>query len=495
LTLTSRLTLFFLVTLAAVLTGFSATLYLLARAHLHQQAEERLDAALNTLVASIEVKPGKIEWEPDEHFFNLGAAAEANQIVWIVGDDRGRILDHSKQSGVEVFLGDAANSLQATPRATLRRDWRDESWTCGQRTVGPFRPAGPNDSPTDTEAKYPNQMVADAMSVTAGVSLEPARSTLGRLAWTLGGLSLAVWLVALVGGRLVCRQALLPVTRMAGSARDMTVDDLGQRLPVPTTGDELEELSRAFNSLLDRLQESFQRQKRFTGDASHQLRTPLTAMIGQIEVALRRERSTEEYRRVLNAVHHNAGNMRQIVESLLFLARANSEARQPERERIDLQDWLPAHLQTWSAHARAQDMVLERDAADPKPVDVQPVLLGELMNILIDNACKFSQAGTPIRLRLSRKASLVSIQVQDDGPGISDADLLHIFTPFFRAQDARLRGVEGTGLGLAIAKRLAGVFGGTLTVTSQLGRGSCFTLTLPAAAHDGQRVADAAEAV
>jgi len=187
--------------------------------------------------------------------------------------------------------------------------------------------------------------------------------------------------------------------------------------------------------------------------------------------------------------------MRQIVESLLFLARANSEARQPERERIDLQDWLPAHLQTWSAHARAQDMVLERDAADPKPVDVQPVLLGELMNILIDNACKFSQAGTPIRLRLSRKASLVSIQVQDDGPGISDADLLHIFTPFFRAQDARLRGVEGTGLGLAIAKRLAGVFGGTLTVTSQLGRGSCFTLTLPAAAHDGQRVADAAEAV
>src|SRR5438067_10947151 len=110
---------------------------------------------------------------------------------------------------------------------------------------------------------------------------------------------------------------------MAGAAREMAVDDLGRRLPMAATGDELGDLSRAFNNLLDRLQESFARQKRFTGDASHQLRTPLTAIRGHIEVALRRERSAGEYRAVLSTVEQKAGHLQRIVESLLFLARAD----------------------------------------------------------------------------------------------------------------------------------------------------------------------------
>jgi signal transduction histidine kinase len=269
---------------------------------------------------------------------------------------------------------------------------------------------------------------------------------------------------------------------MASAAREMTVDNLGQRLPVPATDDELADLSRAFNNLLDRLQESFQRQKRFTGDASHQLRTPLAAVLGQIEVALRRERPAEEYRRVLTVVQEMADHLRHIVESLLYLARADSEARLPERERVDLGDWLSAHLRSWSEQPRASDIRHEVDGPGPYSVDVQPFLLGELVNILVDNACKFSPPGTPIRIRLSRLADEVCVQVQDDGPGISDADLRHVFTPFFRAQDARLRGVEGTGLGLSIAKRLAEAFSGTLTVATQPGKGSCFTLRLPASA-------------
>jgi signal transduction histidine kinase len=287
-----------------------------------------------------------------------------------------------------------------------------------------------------------------------------------------------IWLLALFVGRLVCRRALLPVIRMADAARTMNVDEITRRLPTPPTGDELEELSRAFNNLLDRLQESFQRQQRFTGDASHQLRTPLAAMLGQVEVALRRERPAEEYQRVLTTVQHQAGRLGRIVDALLFLARADREAGLPEQERVKVSDWLPGHLQTWSEHARAQNIHLESAAASPFLVEVQPVLLGELVNILIDNACKFSQPGTPVSVRLHQEKQSVDIEVQDQGCGIKEVDLPHLFTPFFRCADSRHGGVEGIGLGLAIAKRLAESFGGGLTVTSVVGRGSCFTLRL-----------------
>ena len=133
----------------------------------------------------------------------------------------------------------------------------------------------------------------------------------------------------------------------------MSAADLDRRLPLAGTGDELDDLSRAFNGLLDRVGESFERQRRFTGDASHQLRTPLTAMLGQAEVALRHDRDPAEYRRVLESVRGQAQHLRRIVEALLFLARADAEARRPELERIDLAAWAAEHLTTWAGHERA----------------------------------------------------------------------------------------------------------------------------------------------
>src|SRR5437868_10416144 len=144
---------------------------------------------------------------------------------------------------------------------------------------------------------------------------------------------------------------------MAAAARTMATVDLSQRLKHTANGDELDDLGHSFNGLLDRLQESFERQRRFTGDASHQLRTPLTAILGQLEVALRRPRTADEYRQALATVHDRAGHLRRIVESLLFLARADADARLPERERVDLADWLPEHLRTCSEHPRFGDIV------------------------------------------------------------------------------------------------------------------------------------------
>ena len=259
----------------------------------------------------------------------------------------------------------------------------------------------------------------------------------------------------------------------------MTAADRDHRLPSPGTGDELDALAGSFNGLLDRLHQEFERQKRFTGDASHQLRTPLTALLGQIEVARRRDRTAEEYERVLDEVHGEAVRLRQIVESLLFMARAETEAERPDLQPLELVSWIHEHLRAWSAHERAADLQEDVQTDAPTWVRVHPHLLGQLLDNLLDNACKYSSPGTPIHVSLWREADVVALAVQDRGRGLAAEDSRHVFEPFFRSAEARLRGHTGVGLGLAVVQRIAAVFAGTISVDSEPGRGSRFVLRLP----------------
>jgi heavy metal sensor kinase len=481
--LASRLSLFFQVLLALVLVGFSATLYLLAHSYLHGQAEERLQAAVNTLIAAVEIREDGVEWEPAERTLTFRTGAADDPVVWLISDNQGRVVDRSWAVATEQLLRKVTERLDYEQRNSAPMDWQGQRWYFTQRwiraraiptpTRGNPAPASGGREPPDT--KYP------ALAITTGISLEAVYATLWSLAWALAAVSLAVWFIALIVGRAVCQRALKPVTRLAVSARTMNAADAERRLPVSATGDELEDLSRSFNGLLDRLHESFDRQQRFTGDASHQLRTPLTALLGQIEVALRRERSPDEYREVLASVHKQGIHLRRIIESLLFLARADAEARLPDLERVSLGEWLAQHLDTWSGHPRFPDIGLEQEADPPLNAAVQTGLLGELANILIENACKYSPPGTPITLRLTRDDGSVILSVEDRGSGIRNEDLPHIGEPYFRSADARRRGVPGLGLGLAIAKRLAEAQGGSLAVASVQGKGSRFTVSFPQA--------------
>jgi signal transduction histidine kinase len=305
--------------------------------------------------------------------------------------------------------------------------------------------------------------------------LEPVRATLRQLAATLAGTSVAVLLAAAIVGRAACRRALRPLRRMAETARAMGPGDPDRRLAVPPVADELADLGHSFNGLLDRLREAAERQKRFTGDASHQLRTPLTVILGQVEVALRRDRPAEEYRRVLATVQAKAGHLQRIIDALLFLARADGEAKAPIRERLDLNAWLPQHLESWAGHARYDDLRAEA-GGEAAEAEVHPVLLGELVNVLLDNACRYSRPGTPVMARLVRGNGTVGLEVVDEGSGIAAADLDRVFAPFVSSPGG------GVGLGLSIARRLADALGGVLNIDSTPGRGSRFSLTLPAVA-------------
>src|SRR5262249_38927270 len=157
--------------------------------------------------------------------------------------------------------------------------------------------------------------------------------------------------------RHLARRALAPLRRMVESARGLDALDPGWYLQEPGTGDELDELGRAFNDLLARLEIAYHRQREFSNDASHQLRTPLTILTGQIEVALRQERPAEEYRRVLGAALARGVQLRQIVEALLFLGRADADAALPDVEPIELNRWMAEHLSERLSSPGASEIV------------------------------------------------------------------------------------------------------------------------------------------
>jgi signal transduction histidine kinase len=467
-TLTNRLSVFFLLALATVLVAFSVALFALAHRHLHRQLDDRLAASAHTLAAVAEVEPDGVEWETHNKHLSLGAGVFGDQLHWTVTDDQGRVLDRSQHPDTLELIAAAEDGFRSGHRNPRRTDHADRAWQVTQLRLEPDPPA-PGPFPP---GKY------RALVLTVAAPLDPVLETLRLLGATLLVLTLAVLVIALFASRAVCRRALAPVARMAEAARSMGAVDLTHRLPGSTSADELANLSAAFNELLDRLAEAFERERRFAGEASHQLRTPLAAIIGQVEVALRRERTPSDYRHALSAVADQAGRLRRVVEALLFLARSEADARLPGVEAINLATYLPEWLRNRSEAPRGTDLVFEPVESAGSAL-VHQDLFAELLDALLDNARKYSQPGTPIIVRIGRTPQGPWVEVEDHGCGISAADLPNLFRPFFRSDSTR-REVAGAGLGLAVASRIATALGGSLTVESEPGRGSRFRVRLPA---------------
>jgi heavy metal sensor kinase len=489
--LATRLSSFFLAALAVALVGFSIALYLLVRSHFQRDLDERLVTALDILAAAAEVEPGEVEWKPTRPMV-VSASTEEDPVRWVVSDGRAKVLEHSWK---DLDHEDLRAVLVLSPEiGHIHDSFIDRGgkhWRLAVRRVQ----SGSSSFLLPDQHDHGDHYVArskrgaplqardhkSSLILAAGAPSGPMETSLRNAALTLASLSVGIWALAVFAGRSLCKTALLPVTRMAKAACAMTTVDGDQRLPSPATGDELDALANSFNGLLDRLQEEFERQKRFTGDASHQLRTPLTALLGQLEVAQRRERSVSEYQRVLDDVHGEAVKLCQIVGALLFMARAETEAGRPELQPVELASWIREHLFEWASHPRSADIHEEIELDAPAWVRVHSPLLGQLLDNLLENACKYSAPGTPIVVRLCREGEMLALAVQDRGDGLVADDLSHVFEPFFRSAEARRRGHAGVGLGLAIVQRIAAVFGGTIIAESVPGQGSRFVLRVPEA--------------
>jgi heavy metal sensor kinase len=288
---------------------------------------------------------------------------------------------------------------------------------------------------------------------------------------------LAIGLAA-AGGTLLAKSALRPVDEMSRSARRITAEDLRQRIPTRGTGDELDYLAGTLNTMLARLQEDFARVQRFTADAAHELRTPLTALKGGLEVALRAERSADEYRRVLRSSLEEGERLIRLAEDLLLLSRF-SPSGPPPAGRVALEPLVTDVLDVGAKLAEGKGVAIQLEATTPATVLGDALALRRALRNLVENAVKYTPSGGKVGLSLVRTDGQAEIAVRDTGLGIDPADAERAFQPFVRLDVARSPDTGGAGLGLAIARSIVVAHGGTLEFESAPGVGSTFRIRLP----------------
>ncbi|GIK42534.1 MAG: two-component sensor histidine kinase [Chloroflexota bacterium] len=293
-------------------------------------------------------------------------------------------------------------------------------------------------------------------------------------------------LAASAGGWFLAGRALNPIDRITRAAQQISADDLHQRLNLKLPNDEVGRLAITFDQMLARLEDSFERQKRFIADASHELRTPLTILKGDVEVTLNRPRSAAEYRETLEMVNQTADRLTSLVEELFLLARADNRQYPLQFESFNLAELLSNQVAALRPRAVSKNLTLSLDTPNTLTLVADPVKLARLFLNLIDNAIKYSNPGDTVRVTAAADSGQARIEIADTGPGIPPQHLTHLFERFYRVDKARSRraaangsDTSGAGLGLAIADWLAKAHGGRIEVTSQVGQGTTFTVWLP----------------
>jgi len=285
-------------------------------------------------------------------------------------------------------------------------------------------------------------------------------------------------LVASVGGLYLSRKALAPVLDIIEKARRLSASSLSERLPVPPHEDELSQLSLTLNALLDRLQQAFESQERFIADASHQLKTPLAILRGELDVLKSRPRTNGEIEEFLKSASQELDRLGHLVEDLLTLARADAGAGSLLSRKIRLDEVALEAVSRVEFLAKSRQVKIRFDLLGDASGDFEILgdadLLRSMLQNLLDNAIKYSPQGSTVEVQVQDATDAVAVRIKDAGPGIPEELLPKVFERFFRTQAE----VPGFGLGLAIAKRIVEAHQGTLNVQSQVDKGTTFTVRI-----------------
>ena len=468
-----------------VVGGFAGLVYARARGLAREETAARLRLHADTLAGLLEIGRDGLEFETGGAGLPEYRRPGSGSYAVFHGPD-GRPLYPSPSIGERVL---------PAPPAWGEGQERIEELEAGPDGVPAARISrsflvrvDPEDAAADPVARpasslrYRVQVVQDVRAREAG---------LASLAWFLG-LAGAGVVAATVGlGLLLARLALRPIHAMTAEAAGLDPADASRRLHPSTVVAELHSLAETLNSALDRLGAALERQRRFTSDASHELRTPVSVLLAGTELLLRRPRTAEEYRQGLERQARTIRRMREITENLLALARADAAAVPAPRDPVDLGDALAATADEMRPLAEEKGLDLRREIAGGVVVRGDRDQLSRLAGNLIANAVKFTPAGGSVVVRASAEDGEAALDVEDTGPGIPAEDLPHVFERFYRAREGR-DGTEGAGLGLAIADWIARAHGGRIAAANLPGGGAAFRVRLPL---DGKPVVPASPAV
>jgi two-component system OmpR family sensor kinase len=291
-----------------------------------------------------------------------------------------------------------------------------------------------------------------------------------------------LWVAGLIGGWIIAGRTIKPISAISSAAVRISEGDFGERIEVKNkSGNELHELASVLNHTFDRLENFLERQCQFTADASHELRTPLTVILAETQRMKKKKRTVEEYEEMVDLCIGAGTRMKKLVEDLLLLARQDTNDSNLHIESFEIQDLLSDVLKSHRVIASQKGIGLF-DEIEPVSVASDMMKLTVLLNNIIGNAISHHQGDGSVWVHCSREASMVVISVKDDGPGIDEAHLPHIFDRFYRVEKARTTAGAHSGLGLAVVDLIINQLEGKVEVKSSVGVGTEFILKFPAEA-------------
>jgi len=314
--------------------------------------------------------------------------------------------------------------------------------------------------------------------VLVGISIERSVAASRRFAWVMVAAGLVVLSVGVGGGWFIIGRSLQPVHDIGSAAQRIAAGDLSERIKVPNAKSELGGLAAVLNSTFARLDASFSEQKNFTADASHELRTPLAVILTETQRVLMRERSGAEYRATIETCRDAAQDMRKLTESLLELARLDAGQELLRKSACDLGQIANSACELIRPLAGARKLRIV-SSCEQAPLNGDSDRLHQVVLNLLQNAVRYNREGGEIHLSTMSDEAHAVLSVTDSGMGIAAEDIPHLFDRFYRADKARSRAQGGVGLGLSICKSIVDTHGGTISVESEPGIGTTFTVKVP----------------
>jgi len=473
----ARLTIGYAVALSITVVAFGAALYVDRLRTSVRELDQRLgieaSLAVNYLNTSREVL-GRIVADGAQPALisQVGSYFDAAQDYQLVVDAEGRVLSANQAASQRLGYEPLTRLLNlARPIPAETR--------FGTLDLGPtFEPVRYVVAPVTNLGSTPGAVVV--ASPVSSVSFSPAALLKAMMA-----IAPIIFLLSATIGFLLAHRSLQPLEGMVDEIEAITDGtSLYRRLPVPPATEELSRVAGSVNRMVARLEESFTALRRFTADASHELKTPLMVLRANVERALTHPGTPGEAAAALDEALDELNQMAELVDNLLTLARADEGKATLARETTDLRELMAEGAETAGILGEGASIHVRTEIPDqPVLLEVDRSRIRQLLLNLITNAIKYTPPGGKISLALVDRGDAVAMMVGDSGIGIASADLPHIFDRFWRAEFSRDRSGArpGTGLGLAITKWIAEAHGGTIVVQSRVGRGTVFTVTLPRA--------------
>ena len=288
-------------------------------------------------------------------------------------------------------------------------------------------------------------------------------------------------LVAAAGGYLLVRRSLKPVEDIRATAEKITFGNLSNRLPVAATGDALEHLSLTLNQMLERLEAAYHQASRFSADASHELRTPLTIMRTELESIVQEPGLAENVRERIGSVLEETEHMSHMAEGLFAISRLDAGEAKMQHDRLDLAELVSSTAEQMQLLADEKKLAIDIDAKRVVTVEGDQTRLKQVVVNLLDNAIKYTPRGGSVSIQVFSFGTKATLEIQDNGEGIPQDALPHVFERFYRADKVRSREAGGAGLGLSIVRSIVLAHGGTVELQSTEGKGTNCKVDLPLA--------------